>query len=77
MKNHRSVKKYVVCVKNKDYETSLERLKIYRVLVDKEAEGKGLFRIVDESRQSYLYPQVYFVSIKFPLRVLRTLDRAA
>ena len=30
--------KFAVCIENEDYEASLERHKIYRVLADKDAE---------------------------------------
>ena len=37
MKRHR----FVICVKNEDYEASLEFRKVYDVLEDKEAETHG------------------------------------
>ena len=38
----------------------LEQFKQYRSLQDKDAENLGLVRIVDDSGESYLYPQDYF-----------------
>ncbi len=48
-KRMKAAARFVVCVKNKGYEASLEIGKLYRVLPDKEAQGHGYLRIVDES----------------------------
>ncbi len=66
-------RQYVVCVQNQEYEVSLEKRKIYRVARDKRAAGQGLLRIVDESGQSYLYPERFFVAIKLSQPILRAL----
>jgi len=52
--------KYVVCVRNKGYEASLEPLKIYRLLTDRGAEKHKLVRVVDESGEDYLFPASYW-----------------
>lgn len=70
-------KQYVVCVNNQGYEVSLEKRKIYQVLADKTAEQKNLLRVKDESGQSYLYPQNFFISIKLPQMVLKAIGKAA
>ena len=70
-------KQYVVCIRNHGYEASLERRKIYRVIPDKEASEENLIRAVDESGQSYLYPQNYFAPIKLPQPLLKALALAA
>lgn len=53
--------KFVICVDNSEYPTSLERRKIYEALPDSEAESVGQLRIVDESGEDYLYPAEYFI----------------
>ena len=65
MKKAHSIK-YVICIKNSDYEASLEKGKVYRVVRDDEAAQKYLSRIVDESGEDYLYPEDYFMPIKLP-----------
>ena len=70
-------KHFAVCIKNHGYEVSLEKRKIYPVLDDKEATVRGLVRVVDESRESYLYPENFFISIKLPQVVLRAFAHAA
>ena len=70
-------KHYVVCVKNKGYEASLDRRKIYRVLPDKQAFARGLLRIVDESGQPYLYPYYFFAPIKLSSPLVKALALAA
>jgi len=62
----------VLCLRNKGYEVSLERRKIYQVLPDREAASHGQLRVIDESGEDYLYPERFFVPITLP----RTLRRA-
>jgi hypothetical protein len=56
-------------VRNKGYEASLERNKIYLVRPDPEAERHGAVRIVDESGEDYLYPAEWFVAVQMPKAV--------
>ena len=63
-----------MCVKNDDYLASLELRKIYKVLPDRQAEGQGLSRVVDESGEDYLYPQDYFLPVTLSLTVRRALQ---
>ena len=58
--------RYVVCIKNKGYEASLELKKIYKTMPDEDASKKGLVRIEDESHESYLYPSDFFMKINVP-----------
>jgi hypothetical protein len=59
-------KRFVVCVKNDEYEGALELRKIYEVMDDPDAEPHDLIRIVDESGEDYLYPRDWFVTIQLP-----------
>ena len=68
---------FVVCVNNSDYPASLELHKIYRAVVDKEAEEEGDIRINDESGEDYLYPSSYFVPIKVPKTLEESLLKAS
>ena len=61
----------VICLKNKGYDVSLERRKIYQVLPDPRAAKHGLIRVVDESGEDYLYPQSFFASIEPPQPIRR------
>jgi hypothetical protein len=65
-------KQLVLCLRNKGYEVSLERRKIYQVLPDPEAASHGQLRVIDESGEDYLYPERFFVSLTLP----RTLRKA-
>jgi hypothetical protein len=58
--------KFVVCINNENYPSSLELHKIYVVLPDEDAAADGDLRIIDESGEDYLYPASYFVLIKVP-----------
>ena len=49
--------RFVICINNEGYQASLEPRKIYRVIADTEAEGKGLLRLVDESGEDYPFPR--------------------
>jgi len=61
---------FVVCVRNDDYQASLELRKIYRVLPDEKAKKKALLRVLDESGEDYLYPTDFFVPIEVPEEAL-------
>jgi len=73
----KSVKQFAVCVNNADYPASLELHKIYRILPDADASSDGDVRVIDESREDYLYPAEYFVLIELPHKVKLSLLRAA
>ena len=69
--------RFVVCVKNKGYEASLDVGKFYRVIPDAEAEGHGYLRIVDESGEDYGYNADRFLSIPVPKPLEKVLARDA
>jgi hypothetical protein len=53
-------KQRVVCVDNDGYSASLARGKLYVKIPDPAAAKHGLFRIIDESGEDYLYPEAFF-----------------
>lgn len=61
MSGHR----FAICIKNEDYEVSLELRKLYEVLPDPKTKSEqlGMVRVLDESGEDYLYPQAFFVRI--------------
>ena len=59
-------KDFAVCVDNSDYEASLIRGKVYRILPDPRAAKDDLVRIIDESGEDYLYHKSHFVFVDFP-----------
>jgi hypothetical protein len=67
--------RFAVCVRNKGYEVSLERNKIYALVPDAEAEREGDVRVVDESGEDYLYSADWFVPIEVPEAVQASLRR--
>ena len=68
---------FVICIKNDDYPTSLEKRKLYQVIPDADAEKNNQLRIVDESGEDYLYPENYFVAINLPLPAEQAVIKAA
>ena len=66
-----------VCVDNSGYEAALERRKLYALLPDAEAEGRGLLRVIDESGEDYLYPAKNFHKVELPAAVRRAVFQAA
>jgi hypothetical protein len=64
-------KRFAVCLRNKGYEVSLERRKIYQVLPDPDAAKHGQVRIIDESGDDYLYPRSFFAPIELPQPIRR------
>ncbi|HXS50934.1 MAG TPA: hypothetical protein VN782_00235 [Usitatibacter sp.] len=68
--------RFVICLRNKGYEASLEQLKLYRVQADREAEKRKLLRIIDESGEDYLFPANYFKPIELPQPIRRAIRAA-
>jgi hypothetical protein len=68
---------FVVCLKNRGYEASLEPRKIYQVLSDSEAESHKMIRVIDESGQDYLFPARIFFSISLPQSLVKDLVLSA
>ena len=64
MNNHPT--KFAVCIENKNYPSSLEFGKIYRVVPDEKARTPKMIRVVDESGEDYLYSEKSFVAIELP-----------
>jgi hypothetical protein len=65
-------KHFVVCIRNEEYEASLELRKIYEVVEDASAAKHQMLRVVDEEGEDYLYPASWFLPIELP----RNLERA-
>jgi hypothetical protein len=63
MKQKAPSPRLVVCVKNRGFAASLELRKVYRAISDPAAESHRLLRVVDESGESYLFPESYFVTL--------------
>ncbi len=76
-KHEKTTPRFAVCIKNSEYPVSLELHKIYRVLPDEETARDGDLRVIDESGEDYLYPAEYFVLIKVPQQVERSLLQAS
>ena len=66
-------KPFALCIDNTDYEASLIRGKVYRILPDPRAAKDDLVRIVDESGEDYLYHKSHFVFVDFPRAVKKKL----
>ncbi len=64
-------KEVVLCVKNKGYEASLEKWKVYPVL----GEEHGFLKVIDESGEAYLYPKEFFLPLEVPPHVLKDMER--
>ena len=60
---------YVICIKNKGYEASLELKKIYQIIDDAVGRRHSQIRVIDESGEDYLYPKDFFAKIKVPKAV--------
>jgi hypothetical protein len=63
-------------VDNVEYPASLEIRKVYRVLLDEDAEKDGDLRVIDESGEDYLYPANYFILVDLPSEGAQVLDRS-
>jgi hypothetical protein len=67
----------VLCLRNKGYEVSLERRKIYQALPDPEAKAHGQLRVIDESGEDYLFPESLFAVVKLPAAIRRAVLASA
>lgn len=72
-----SNQRFVICIRNDDYEASLELRKVYQVIPDVEATNNHMLRVTDESGEDYLYPAEFFMLIELPEAVRRALVHAA
>jgi len=54
---------FVVCLNNKNYETSLEKRKLYEVIQDPEALKHNQIRVIDESGEDYLFSKDIFMAV--------------
>lgn len=63
----RPQKKLFICIDNDGYEASLERRKIYVAVPDAAADKRAQVRVIDESREDYLYPRSMFIAVDLPL----------
>jgi hypothetical protein len=73
----RSRIRFAVCIRNKGYEASLERGKVYRLIPDAEAARHGYARILDESGEDYGYSADRFIAIDLPKPLEQALFKAA
>jgi hypothetical protein len=69
--------RFAICIRNDDYQASLELRKVYPVLQDSDAARHHMFRVIDESGEDYLYPDDFFMLIELPEAVRRAVMRAA
>jgi hypothetical protein len=60
---------FAVCIRNDEYEESLELKKIYELLEDVPAAEHNLVRVIDEEGEDYLYPRDWFLPIELPERI--------
>ena len=62
-------KQFAVCIRNDEYDGTLELRKIYEVLEDPDAAPHDLVRVIDESGEDYLYPRDWFLPIELPQKI--------
>ena len=66
-----------LCLNNEGYTTSLEVVKVYRVIQDDEAASHGYIRVIDESGEDYAYTTNCFHLIQLPIAVEKALLSAS
>ena len=72
MKGKPSESRFALCLENSECE-DLEKRKIYQILPDAEAAQEEYLRVVDKSRQDYLYPAAYFILVELPRKAQEAL----
>jgi hypothetical protein len=73
----RAAFRFLICVENKGYTVSLEKRKIYVAIPDAMAFKHGQVRVIDESREDYLYPKNFFLPITIPQSLRKAILKAA
>ena len=68
---------FALCLDNEGYKSSLEVGKLYQTIPDKEAEGHGLIRVIDESGEEYAFASERFHLMDLPPTIKRTLLQAS
>jgi hypothetical protein len=68
---------FALCLDNEGYRSSLEVGKLYQTIPDKEAEGHGLIRVIDESGEEYAFAAERFHLMDLPPTSKRTLLQAS
>jgi hypothetical protein len=58
---------YLVCIGTGGFRASLVIRRVYERLLDPDSEKRGLFRVIDETGEDYLYPIDLFVPIELPV----------
>lgn len=76
-KLNRAASRFVICVDNKGYRVSLEKRKIYVAVRDAVALKHGQIRVIDESREDYLYPKSLFLPITVSTSLRKAILKAA
>ena len=66
-------RQFAVCIRNEEYEESLELRKIYEVLDDSNAAKHNMIRVIDEEGEDYLYPRDWFLPIDLPQKIERAI----
>jgi hypothetical protein len=59
--------KFLLCIDNEGYGAFLEIRKLFKTIPDKDAERHNQVRIIDESKEDYLYPSRFFASIRLSM----------
>lgn len=67
---------FLVCVAN-EWAEDLQVLKVYRRLPDELAEGRGYFRVIDDSGEDYVYPRASFLALPLPAALEEELETLA
>jgi len=66
---------FVICIDNSGCPASSELGKVYRALADRRASRLRLVRVVDESREDYLFPKRYFARVRLTASGARAVRR--
>ena len=73
MRRRRRTAQYPAVCQNDGFPASLQTRRLYEHLPDKDAETRGLVRVIDESGEDYLYPHKLFATVKLPVPVVRAI----
>ena len=74
-KEQPQLSRYYVCLLNKGQEVSLTPGRLYKRIPDKRGEEMGYVRVIDDTKEDYLFPLSLFAPVDLPARATRVLSK--
>ena len=77
MEAEKTEPRFAICIKNDGYPDDLRVRTVYQVLPDESASRSNYIRVIDETREDYLYPADFFVFVEVSPEAAKSLTLVA